>query len=74
MAYTFREGDLPKLDLQVDRATDFKAWKSQWDACLSLSGLDSQAPAKQVQALPLAGNGDYCRQPWPRRRAAVLAR
>ena len=53
MAYVFRQGDLPKLDLQVDRGTDFKAWKSQWDAYISLSGLDKQSQAKQVQALTL---------------------
>ena len=51
--YVFRQGDLPKLDLQVDRGTDFKAWRSQWDAYLSLSGLDKQSQAKQVQALTL---------------------
>ena len=53
MAYVFRQGDLPKLDLQVDRGTDFKAWKSQWEAYLSLSGLGTQDPIKQVQALTL---------------------
>ncbi len=53
MAYTFRMGDLPKLDFQVDRGTDFKAWKSQWDAYASLSGLDGQPDNKQVQALTL---------------------
>ena len=53
MPYVFRQGDLPKLDLQVDRGTDFKAWKSQWEAYFSLSGLDGQAGAKQVQALTL---------------------
>ena len=53
MRYTFRQGDLPKLDLQVDRGTDFKAWKMQWEAYLSLSGLGSQDQATQVQALTL---------------------
>lgn len=53
MSYTFRQGDLPKLDLQVDRGTDFTAWKSQWEAYFSLSGLESQTDAKQVQALTL---------------------
>ncbi len=53
MAYAFRPGDLPKLDLQVDRGTDFKAWKSQWEAYLSLLGLGAQAQSKQVQALTL---------------------
>ena len=52
-SYTFRLGDLPKLDLQVDRGTDFKAWKSQWAAYFSLSGLDKQPATKQVQALTL---------------------
>ena len=53
MSYAFRQGDLPKLDLQVDRGTDFAAWKSQWEAYFSLSSLESQTPAKQVQALTL---------------------
>ena len=51
MSYAFRPGDLPKLDLQVDRGADFKAWKSQWEAYLSLSGLGTQGAAKQVRAL-----------------------
>ena len=51
MTYVFRQGDLPKLDLQVDPGTDFKAWKVQCDTYISLSGLDKQSQAKQVQAL-----------------------
>ena len=54
MAYIFRQGDLLKLDLQVDRGSDFKAWKIQWEAYFSLSGLDDQAAEKQVQALTLS--------------------
>ena len=53
MSFTFRQGDLPKLDLQVDRGTDFKAWKAQWQAYFSPSGPDEQPAAKQVQALTL---------------------
>ena len=53
MSYVFRTGDLPKLDLQVDRGVDFKAWKAQWEAYSSLSGLKDQEAAKQVQALTL---------------------
>ena len=53
MSYSFRPGDLPKLDLQVDRESDFKAWKAQWEAYLCLSGLGTQSAAKQVQALTL---------------------
>ena len=54
MAFVFRQGDLPKLDLQVDRGSDFKAWKIQWEAYFNLSGLDDQAAEKQVQALTLS--------------------
>ena len=49
----FRQGDLPKLDLQVDRGTDFKAWRAQWDAYCNLSGLKDQTQDMQVQALTL---------------------
>ena len=48
MSYAFRQGDLPKLDLQVDRGTDVKARKAQWEAYLSLSGLGSQAAASET--------------------------
>eukprot|EP00095_Tigriopus_kingsejongensis_P000372 maker-scaffold319_size207808-snap-gene-1.16 protein:Tk00372 transcript:maker-scaffold319_size207808-snap-gene-1.16-mRNA-1 annotation:"peroxinectin " len=34
----FRQSDLPKLDLDVDRGTDFAAWEEQWDAYYHLSG------------------------------------
>ena len=53
MPYTFRQGDLPKLDLQVDKGSDFKAWKAQWQAYYSLSGLSGEPDATQVQALTL---------------------
>ena len=53
MSYVFRQGDLPKLDLQVDRGTDFTAWKAQWEAYRSLSGLDKESQVKQVKALTL---------------------
>ncbi len=53
MSYVFRQGDLPKLDLQVDRGTDFTAWKAQWDAYVSLSALSGEPQDKQVKALTL---------------------
>lgn len=31
MTYVFCQGNAPKFDLQVNRRTDFKAWKSQCD-------------------------------------------
>ena len=51
--YTFRQGNLPKLDVQIDKGMDFTAWCTQWEAYGSLSGLDQQAAAKQVKALML---------------------
>ena len=53
MPYTFRQGDLPKLDVQVDRGTDFMAWKAQWESYMSLSGLSEESAEKKVQALTL---------------------
>ena len=53
MSYTFRTSDLPKLDLDTDRGTDFLVWQQQWLAYRSLSGLSGESAAKQVQALQL---------------------
>ena len=53
MPFTFRLSDLPKLDLQVDRGTDFEAWKTQWTSYLSLSGLAGESAGTKVQALTL---------------------
>ncbi len=53
MAYTFRTSDLPKLDLDTDKGTDFLAWQQQWLAYRELSGLGNESAAKQVQALKL---------------------
>ena len=58
MPYTFRQGDLPKLDLQIDRGSDFVIWKVQWDSYLSLSGLADEDAAKQVQTLTLCFSQD----------------
>ena len=48
-SYVFRQGDLPKLDLQIDRGSDFSAWQKQWESYMSLSGLSEEPPTKQVQ-------------------------
>ena len=53
MSFVFRPGDLPKLDLRLDRGANFKAWKTQWEAYLALSVLGDQDAIKQVQALTL---------------------
>ena len=53
MPYVFRLSDLPKLDLQVDRGTDFEAWRAQWTSYATLSGLSGESEATKVQALIL---------------------
>ena len=65
MLYVFRQGDLPKVDLQVDRGTDFTAWKAQWEAYMRLSGLDKIPRQTGESAHPvfLLRDTDYCQQP-----------
>ena len=53
MPFVFRLSDLPKLDLQVDRGTDFEAWRTQWTAYVNLSGLSEESAETKVQALNL---------------------
>ena len=53
MTFTFRQGDLPKLDIEVDRGSDFVAWQAQWECYLNLSELAKEPMTKQVQALTL---------------------
>jgi len=52
-SYVFCQGDLPKLDLQVDRSSDFTAWQTQWESYISLSRLSEESAVRQVQALTL---------------------
>jgi len=47
---TFRLGDLLKLDLQVNWELEFRA---KWNLYVSLSGLSTESPDKQVQAFML---------------------
>ena len=58
MPYTFRAGDLPKLDLDVDRGTDFLAWMKQWNAYRTLSALAAEPAVTQVHALNLCMSRD----------------
>ena len=51
--YTFRQSDLPKLDLNVDRRTDFAAWQAEWDLYCFLSRFVEEDTVKQVKALIL---------------------
>jgi len=56
--YIFRQAGLPRLDLQVDRGTEFTAWCLQWELYCSLSGLAKEEAAIQVKALMLAFSRD----------------
>ena len=58
MPYTFRQGDLPKLDLEVDKGSDFKAWNAQWRAYKTLSGLSGEDATKQADVLRLCLSRD----------------
>ena len=53
MPYVFRQSDLPKLDIQVDRGGDFEAWRAQWTSYCTLSGLAGESAATKVQVLTL---------------------
>ena len=53
MPYVFRQTDLPKLDIQVDRGSDFEASKDQWTSYCTLSGLAEESAATKVQVLTL---------------------
>ena len=58
MPYTFRQGDLPKLDLEVDKGSDFIAWNEQWEAYRTLFGLSDEEATKQANVLRLCVTRD----------------
>ena len=58
MRYTFRQGDLPKLDLEVDKGSDFIAWNAQWKAYRTLSGPSDEEATKQADVLRLCFTRD----------------
>jgi len=58
MPYVFRQSDLPKLDIQVDRGGDFEAWRAQWTSYCTLSGLTGESDATKVQVLTLCLSRD----------------
>ena len=53
MPFVFRLSDLPKLDIKVDRGTDFEAWRTQWTVYINLSGLSEESAETKVQAINL---------------------
>ena len=67
--------DKPKLNVQVDPGTNFTAWKAQWEAYRSLSGLDKESQVKQV--IQLTANHFQLSssqvQRWPKRQPHTAA-
>ena len=53
MPFVFRQTDMPKLDIQVDRGVDFEAWKAQWTSYSTLFGLVNKSTETKVQVLTL---------------------
>ena len=54
MPFTFRKSDIPHLDLDIDRGSNFTSWKEEWDAYLLVSGLSKEKAATQYNVLRLA--------------------
>jgi len=50
MPYVFRQTDLPKLDILVDRGSKLEAWKEQWTSYCTLA---KESAATKVQVLIL---------------------
>ena len=50
----FTSSNLNKLDLDIHRGSEFKNWKSQWEAFVRLSKLDQADPQTPVDILTLA--------------------
>ena len=53
ITFTLKMSDLPRLDIATDTGAKFSAWKRQWEAYFSLSGLTHEDAKTQVQALCL---------------------
>ena len=58
MPFTFRRSDIPRLDLDVDRGSNFKAWLEEWSAYHAVSGLSDQEAETQYHVLRLAFSRD----------------
>ena len=54
MPSTFRRSDIPKLDLDVDRGSNFKAWLEEWSAYIAVSGLSEENGDTKYHVLRLA--------------------
>lgn len=52
MQYTFRQSDLPMLDLESGNTKkSFEIWKKRWEAYVDLSGLQNESAVRQSRVL-----------------------
>ena len=58
MTFTFRRSNISRLDLDVDRGNNFKAWLEEWSAYHAVSGLSDQEAETQYHVLRLAFSRD----------------
>ena len=54
MPFTFRRSNIPKLDLDVDRGSNFKAWLEEWSAYIAVSELGKENADTKYHVLRLA--------------------
>ena len=54
MPFAFRRSDIPRLDVDVDRGSSFKAWLEEWSAYHAVSGLSEESDDIQYHVLRLA--------------------
>ena len=54
MPFTFRKSDIPNLDLDIDRGSNFTSWKEEWTAYSLVSGLSKEEAETQYNVLRLA--------------------
>ena len=58
LPFTFRRSDILRLDLDVDRSSNFKAWLEEFSAYRAVSGLSNQEAETQYRVLRLAFSRD----------------
>jgi len=53
MPLTFRKSDIPHLDLDIDRGSNFTSWREEWNAYSLVSGLSKEEAITQYNVLRL---------------------
>ena len=62
ISYAFRQWDLPKRDIQVDRGADFKVWRANIRPTLHYQNWPAKRLRQRYKYLPCdcRGNPRYC--------------